>query len=122
AGCASGDREIRIDSAAYAGPTMELRQFGGNHVAVFTAPSGGWNARHDVTRRRFDTHEVFVTLRRPGPGEWTSQAPVDHVVDTGGRAAKSVAVEARVVTQGDDAERAPYRLVGRSDDASARGP
>lgn len=49
--------------------------------AVFSAPSGGWQARYDTDRPMFNGREIFITLTSPDPNAFVTQAVTDlHVL------------------------------------------
>lgn len=75
--------------------------------AVFTAPTGGWQARFDTTRRMFDGWEVFVTLVRPHPDLAVTQALTDLHVLTPVSTEEAVRVYARVVADENPDEKPP---------------
>jgi hypothetical protein len=103
---------LPIDPVPYAGPDLRIEQGERTHVAVFTMPAGGWGLKFDRVRERFDAHQVFVTLRRPGPTEITSQALVEQSVDTRVRVSHNVEVYARIAEK--DQPGTGYRRAGQA--------
>jgi hypothetical protein len=110
--CASTN-PITIDPSPYAGPAVTIEPGERTHVATFTMPTGGWGLKFDRVRERFEAHQVFVTLLRPGATEITSQALVDQAVDTRVRLSHHVEVYARTIEK--DVEAGGYRLAGRTE-------
>lgn len=110
--CASTN-PITIDPAPYTGPAMTIEHGERTHIATFSMPTGGWGLKFDRSRERFDAHQVFVSIRRPGSDVVTSQSVVEQSLDTRVRLAHKVEVFARMLG---DEETAGYRLVPPSRD------
>jgi hypothetical protein len=69
---------------------------GDSQLVVFTAPSGGWQARFDTERPMFDGREVFVTITAPDPDMAHTRALVELRVLTPVSKDTSIDVYARV--------------------------
>ncbi len=111
----SGNQRITIDGAApFSELPMRMDSSRRTHIAIFEAPTAGWRVERDLMRRAFRVSEVFVTLRRPGPGEMMAQVISEHAVDTGVDSTQNVAVYARVATGRDSAQGMSYRLAGEA--------
>lgn len=81
-GCASAPMFPIAQNRPYTGPPVSVDSSGDEHVAIITAPTGGWQARYDGQRKRFGGRRVFVTLVTPDPTRAHTQAQVKHHVAT----------------------------------------
>ncbi|RMH26778.1 MAG: hypothetical protein D6693_06510 [Planctomycetota bacterium] len=106
AGCGSSG-PVRTAGAPFDAMTVRVEPAGDRWEAVFTAPTGGWRARFDTTRRMFEGWEVFVTLVRPHPSLMVTQAQTDLHVLTPISTDESVRVYARIVADANPDEKPP---------------
>lgn len=85
----------RITGRAFTETPARVEPSGDRWVAVFTAPTGGWRAEFDTTRRMFNGQEVFVTLIKPHPDLMVTQALTDLHVRTPVATTEAVRIYAR---------------------------
>lgn len=80
-GCSSSSEGPAIAAEAiYSGPTITLDSAGEEHVAKVLAPTGGYRFTIDQVRETKDAMRAFLTLRRPDPTMYHTQAMVEHRV------------------------------------------
>lgn len=76
---------------------VELREQNEQWLVVFTAPTGGWQARFDTERPMFNGREAFVTITAPDPDGFHTQALTNLHVLTPVATENAIDVYARVV-------------------------
>jgi hypothetical protein len=109
--CAGGGGEPRIAADAWTGPPISLQTAQGNHIAVLTAPTGGWSFVLDRTRPAFGRSEAFVTATQPDPAAMHTQAQARHEAGTGVPVTTALELYARELDHGEKPADQPYRLV-----------
>lgn len=88
---------IRIElGQPFVAMPARVETMGDEHLVIFTAPSGGWQARFDTERPMFDGREVFITITSPDPDRAHTQALVELRVLTPISIGTSIDVYARV--------------------------
>jgi len=95
-GC-STQSGIRINRGEpFTAMPARVEPLGDSQLVIFTAPSGGWQARFDTERPMFDGREVFVTITAPDPDMAHTRALVELRVLTPVSKDTSIDVYARV--------------------------
>lgn len=110
AACSSTQRGPVVENSAYIGPPVIIDSSQSEHIAVFSIPSGGWRLTLDQVREAFKTQRAFVTLRRPNPGLYNTQAVVEQRVGTSVDRIQNVQVYTRILAFDDITSEVPYRL------------
>jgi hypothetical protein len=78
-------------------------------MVVLTAPTGGWAAQLDHTRRQLGGMDVFITARRPNPAFLHTQALVEHRIATSVPTTDNASLYLRIVEFNQEPESVPYR-------------
>ena len=99
-GCGSSSG-IRIGSGDFDAMPVQLETQNDQWLVVFTAPTGGWQARFDTERPMFNGREAFITITAPDPDAFNTQALTDLHVLTPVAIENAIDVYARV---------APFRI------------
>ena len=95
-GC-GGDKGIQISGQPFDVMPVRLDVMDDEWEVIFTAPTGGWQARFDTHRPMFNGREVFITLTSPDPDAFVTQALTDLHVLTPVVSDTTIDVYARVV-------------------------
>ena len=109
--CRSGPRAVSIDPAAYAGPEIRITPGSRTHIVSFTAPTGGWSLTLDTVRDEFEKRRAFITIIAPGTTELTTQALVEHTLDSQVSLLQNLEVYVRTAAR-DEPMPGSYRLAG----------
>ena len=94
-GCAT-PTGVQIDNKPYIAGPVRLAPLHDQWEVVFTAPTGGWQARFDTDRPMFSGREVFITLTSPDPDMFVTQSATDLHVLTPAPSDRDLDVYARV--------------------------
>ncbi len=115
AGCFGSVRGPVIDATSYDGPAITIDSSQREHIAAITAPTGGWRCTLDQVRDAYRAQRVFITLRRPNPALYNTQALVEQRIGTTVPRDKNVEVFARVIAFDDLSPETPYRAATKAD-------
>lgn len=114
-GCYGSVKGPVVETAAYTGPGITVDSTHREHMAVVSAPSGGWRCTLDQVREGYKVQRVYVTLRKPNPGLYNTQAIVDQQIGTTVPRASAVEIYARIIAFDDLTPEAPYHLAAKAD-------
>ncbi len=116
ASCSSPARGPIIEPGAYLGPEVTIDSTTREHIAVVNSPSGGWRCTLDQVREAYQTQRAYITLRKPNPGLYNTQAIVEQRIGTEIPRNQNVEVYARLISFDDiSPEEIPYHLATKSE-------
>ena len=81
-GCAGAAAAPESVSDAYVGPPMRVEKDPMGHIVVIESPTGGWLATLDGVYEGFQRRDAYISLQRPNPLGFHSQALVEQRVAT----------------------------------------
>lgn len=109
-------------ASPFAGPPIELRSAGTEHVVVFQAPSPGYEGTLDYVGKGPRAQQVFITIRRPDPAFVYSTQIVEQNIGTGIASGVLVEVFAREVEHGFKGDLEGYAPVRPAASAATPAP
>jgi hypothetical protein len=113
-GCGSEKAQLVTSAEPYQGPPLSMDSSGPQHIAILAAPTSGWAAQLDQTRRQLGSMDVFITARKPNPAFAQTQTVVQHRIATSVPATEDATVYLRVLEFNQDPAKEPYRLAARA--------